>query len=375
VSEAIGHRVNIVGPPDPPPPGTCADSGFLEEVVTGPSGYLGGFATDYLTPSDLFQIRYPVGWTSSTWYEMPGVVRRASCECNDCQGLHTGTFYGQRAPDEEVTCDDATLFDFWDFAVSPKEYVGSTSCCTVRFRTDQNCFHPDTGIHTGKCNTTPGCSAVAHQNAGWALSTFALANPSSRIRTVADSSGPDGLEDCPAMEIDFSGSGLEGATFIGEGGGLDGTSPPNGYTNGTRSTTGWSITEGSCWVERFWVKAVPDNDGFTCTGYDIRTNVGFWPFPFHTTVIDGDRELILNGDWQEFYFVWQATGWLGAFPDPMLNAPWAILTFAQNPMSPECPEGRPAWQRKGRVHVKQVHIYPCDLTSGVWVKRPSGLRT
>jgi hypothetical protein len=33
------------------------------------------------------------------------------------------------------------------------------------------------------------------------------------------------------------------------------------------------------------------------------------------------------------------------------------------------------FERKGRVHIKALHITPCEVTEGVIVKRPSGVGT
>jgi hypothetical protein len=184
-----------------------------------------------------------------------------------------------------------------------------------------------------------------------------VANPSSALRVVADTSGPDDcLAERAALEIDFSGSGLEGAVFLGDGGGYDDSSPSNGYAGGERSATGWTIAEGSCWTIRFWVKAVPDADDFTCTGYELHTRTGFWPFPYGEVTTGGSRSITLTDEWQEYYRTFVATGWLAGEPEPMTNAPLAILTFDSNQIASS---GRPIYGRKGRIHVKQVHVYPC----------------
>ena len=128
-----------------------------------------------------------------------------------------------------------------------------------------------------------------HEPYPWPLCTFAFMNPSSAIRVVEDDSGPPDLEDCGTLEIDFSGNGNEGVTFIGEDGGYDGASPDQpAYNNSDRSTTGWTVPDESCWIENFWIKAVPDNDDFTCIDYRISTRSGMYPFPFGQTLVGGD---------------------------------------------------------------------------------------
>jgi hypothetical protein len=192
---------------------------------------------------------------------------------------------------------------------------------------------------------------------------------------VEDDTGPvDCLADRPALEIDFSGSDLEGVTFVGEGGGHDGTSAPNGYGSGDRSATGWTVDDGSCWTVRYWAKAVPDGDtGFVCEGYHLRNRVGFYPFPWHPDTLSGANSLLLTDEWQEMVWTFRARWTLSKddYPDPMTNTPLSIVaTGALNLTG----DHRPRYARKGRIHLKQVHLYPCMLSDNVHVtKRIGGL--
>jgi hypothetical protein len=360
----LGHRSNVMATVDDasgcgPMPG---------EVIVGANGsYLGNFDSIGVQP---FGVEYPVGWTNGTWYEQPGraSIDDPACDCTDCFGTTTGKRIEQQLPDQEIDCNNASIFDLWDFSINPQEYTGTVHCQSIFFPANF-CM----GSPGGACGTNPAFGSVA--NYGWPLVPFAFANPSSRIRVVDDVTGPEGLEDCGTLEIDFSGNGNEGASFVGEDGGLDGASPPQtGINNADRSTTGWTVEDDSCWIERFWIKAVEDNDGFVCTGYDIVTHAGLYPFPFGRVLVDGASTLTLDGDWQEFYFKWTAS-YTNPLAPALQNSMFGIFTTEINSavLDPSCPITRPLYARKGRVHVKQPHVYPCLLSEGVIIKRPSGL--
>jgi hypothetical protein len=371
------HRANVVGTPNDLP---CSGAVHPEEVLVGrDSGqYLGSFTSLYLA-SPYFDVKYPVGWTNGTWYEQPAARAVKSCSCTDCRGVREGRVISQRPPDEEITPDDATIYDYWDHAVNVQLYTGKEGC-SVRYDPDFNCFSGGT-VHHGLCQPDFDAQTFHEVPACWPLSAFALANPAARIRVVTDTSGPTAdpcAQDEPALEIDFAGNGAEGTTFMGEGGGYDmdrcgfDSSPDNGWgLSGRRSATDWTITDGSCWRTRFWIKGVPDNDDFVCEGYSFQQYVGFWPFTFVDVGIDGDRSIDITADWQLYDFTWRAT-WPHpineAFPYPITNCPIAFITLTAAELLDQF---RPFYKRQGRVHVKHVSIIPCTLSEGLHVKRYS----
>lgn len=370
-SGLFGHRVNIRAQlPDP----VCEEK-FFDEVISAADGrYLGAFTSLYTAP---FGLRYPVGWTHGTWVEQPGIafVGDASCGCTDCNGSTPAVRVRQRTPDEPIGCDNASVFDYYDFSVMPDRYTGEEGCF-YRFFPENFCGDP--AAPGGACGVDISLTPWLHEPYPWPLVAFAFANASSRIRVVEDTSGPEGCEDVLALEVDFSGAGNEGVTFVGEGGGFDGVSPPQtGVFNADRSATGWTVEDDSCWIEKFWIKAVPDNDDFVCEGYDIITRAGLYPFPFARVSAGGDPgPLVLDGEWQEWYWVWTAN-YTGT-PNPLLNAMWGIYTTATNDFEPDPPDptcNLPRYARKGRVHIKQPHLAACATSDGVIIKRPSGLGT
>jgi hypothetical protein len=336
----------------------CSD-GWPGEILVGTDGrYLGDFANSYTVP---FSYIYPTGWTNGTWYEQPATVRM-DCSCTDCHGNHVGAYWCQRNPDDPIAPDDAGPYDFWDHSVNPSQYTGQCGC-TYKLDADRRCAAGGHG-YDGLCVADPDVGNSLDALAGWPMVSFGICNPSSRISIAAPSSDTSGPTDCltekPALRIDFSGTGAEGVTFMGEGGGHAGVSPPNGYNQGDRSTTGWTIDDLSYWAVRFWAKAIPDMDtGFVCSGYSLITRQGFYPFPFFRHTIDGDHSMTLTDDWQEYFWCWQAEWTLPkpSYPDPMLNAPLTIFTLSSGNIIPD--QVRPIYGRKGSILIKQVHVYPC----------------
>lgn len=386
------HRANVVGDLD-----DCSGAVLPGEVLIGRDNgqYLGDFSSLY-HPSARFDVEYPVGWTNATWYEQPAAknAKDPSCTCVDCRGPHTGRMVSQRQPDDSITPNDATLFDFWDYAVNPQHYTGIGGCNIV-FDTSYSCVdaNPPHTFHRGLCQPVPGAYDFNEEPACWPLVPFALANPSSRIRVVTDTSGPTDdpcVQDELALEIDFAGNGAEGATFVGEGGGYDAdrcgadSSEDNGWSGSRRSATNWTITpwhvfdpsqpdppDGSCWRVRFWVKAVPDPDDFVCEEYDFTFHTGFWPFGYAETTIAGAKTISLTDEWQLFDCTWRAENPNllpvdPAFPEPITNVPLSLQTLTT---SDQLDQFRPFYQRRGRVHVKHVSVTPCSM--GVHVKRYS----
>ncbi len=336
------------------------------EIIVAPDGrYLG--SGDSLTVH--VGTEYPEGWTNCTWYEQPSYGRYAegTCTCTDCEGLHTFRRWRQRVHGDPIDCVDAGLYDYWDVGIAPSHFTPG-SCCEGGWIPYGSCWD-GSHLHHGSCEGDIHCQRGSNTIlAGWPLCGFAIANPSAALRVVTDSSGPVGLEDVPALEIDFAGNGLEGATFLGSDGGFDDPGP--------RSQTGWAPEDGSCWTFSMWVKAVPDGpSGYVCSGYDFGPRFGSYSFPFAHTGIPPYNSLhvILDGTWQYF-----RRDFITEYPfggSPQLNAAIAILTLSSNPADPGCggSSPRPIYIARGRVHVKQVHLGPCS--TGVHIaRRPANQR-
>lgn len=327
-------------------PQCACNQHFIDEILLGTDGrYLGCFDDVYKPspfPTDLADPVWPVGFTPVGYL---GQNAGENGEFNLLQWLH-GT---------AVSCpEDSANSHFVPNFVNVLIGGGVVT---------DHIIAPNTHV-TGHFTTEAASWPVAGQ--------FAWIYSSSDIKVVVDNSGPPGLEDVNALEIDFSGmGGGEGVTFIGEGGGYTGAGPGGGYgwrqDETSHSTTGWHVDNDSCWTLDFWVKAVPDNDGFTCSGYNFNGHTGFYPDYASWSPIT------LDGTWQHFKddLIWFPVG----ISDPMNNAILGIGT--DNPNRHNCGEDIPGGHalqlavRKGRVHVKCPQVYPCESSVGVHLKHRS----
>lgn len=389
------------------------------EVLVSPDGhYLGSFDSEYEVP---FGRGYPTGWTNGTWYEQPGAISSdcdgtqvagpgagdeictadPDCFCDDCHGLHDYIYVRQRAPDDPICpCNANTsalgAFDYWNYAINPQRYTGGEGC-NGGFDSTLMCYFGGPSPARGRCEYDSDVQPYLIDYACWPLGPFALANPSSRIRVVDDTSGPvedPCVQEEPTLEIDFAGNGAEGATFLGQGGGYDAgryssftgcgdSSANNGWSQSERSATGWTVTpwhiygpdatpdppDGSAWRVTFWVKAVPDNDGFTCSGYSWMFRSGFWPFRYAEITIEGEKTITLTDEWQFYDCCWRAetaAALSPSFPEPITNVPLALMTLSTSDLLDQF---RPFYRRRGRVHVKHVSVTPCFFTGGVNIKK------
>jgi len=346
-------------------------AGVPGELIVGADGvWLGDFASEYVVPADStrFSLLYPTGWTNCTWYELGGCnIHYSGCSCSDCCGSHLANAFTQRLPGDAIDpCETFATTDSYAVAIAPK--ICQVGCGNCRGPGSCCCTHP---CDTVRC----GHSCGGRQTyAGWPLVSFGLANPSTLIEAVADSSGPAGIEAMNAMAIDFSGAGTEGATFIGEGGGYDIARPP--YTDSQpgrpltdalknyRSATNFTVETDDCLEFSCWVKAVPDRFGYVCAGYrfgggiEVQHILGISSRTFDVITLDGT--------WQYL------TGVLNGFAHELVNPMIHLGTLNSNRLDArshcaDVPAHFSSATRppRGRVHVKAVHLAPCGAAASV----------
>lgn len=345
-------RSKVIATPNPGP-STPIVPVYQTDALHG----LGNFGPLDLVPRDTsrWYRLYPRGWTSAGWFETAG-NRIVDETCTDCDGDHSTIRYEQFDPDQHQTCDEVDPLGGvkWDYGLTPQIttpgkviVMHPTHTCVRSSPPDGECDYADNVFDLGDVH-----------NAGWPLVPFDMAAPSMRIRVVEDTSGPSGYEDLLAMEIDFSGSGGEGATFMGAGGGYADSGGANqGFGVGEqRSVTGWTIEEGQCWRVTYYVKAVPDFEtGDVCTGHHMTTRYGFYPSFAPNVLAAGSRNLTLNGDWQlyDFSFLTVHDPVVGY---PIDNAPLSILCSTGSGIDEGCSGVTYA---AGRVHIKLAQVFPC----------------
>lgn len=356
------------------------DHAWPGEMILGKSGqWLGDFASEYVVPADStrFHKRWPVGWTGATWFELTGCnTRWNGCACSDCHGTQAAFLAWQRYPGETHDPCNGGNFGGYDISQTITPQICADGC--------MNCIGP------GFCSNYPhGNDSVqcGHQcggqtrPAGWPLTAFGVTNAALDVAVVADASGPPGLEDLNAMRIDFSGVGADGATFIGEDGGYDAGRPPftdsnpggdypaDDWNYAPRHTTGITFLALEKYCFDVWVKAVPDQFGFTCVGWRFEVNfkVGF---TVSAAVTNGS--VTLDGTWQHIqgYHIIPMENWA-----PVHNAPMMLQTLnttgedeyehceIPDAISPVRGPGKVKPPR-GRVHVKAVHLYSCSTQTG-----------
>ncbi len=338
-------------------------AGWPGEMIADPSNWLGDFASEYAVP---FGLSYPTGWTNCTWYELNGCdVARNGCTCSDCCGSHNAILFSQRQPQDLLDpclCLTGGL-DGFQYAIAPKHC--QSGCNNCRGPGLCCCSHPCDSVRCGH-----SCGG-AQTYACWPLVSFGLANPSSRIGVVSDSSGPPELSAMNALELDFSGAGAEGATFVGKGGGYDtarcgvnsSNPPPTDFLKNFRSATGFTVNPGDCLQFSAWVKAVPDRFGYTCVGYNFRAGLEFRHLLGLS--LQNFGSLILDGTWQ------QLTGSITYSGTNVLVNPLVHLgTTNSNRIDPRVHCADPTIVTsvippRGRVHIKAVHLAPCFAAESV----------
>lgn len=175
---------------------------------------------------------------------------------------------------------------------------------------------------------------------------FPLAGPTFMGTVLADTSGPPGFGSANACRVD--GAGAPGSfSWVGHDASLvPGASPYSG---------GWNPTHGQQWTFSGWFRAVPDSNGFICSGYTC--GFGFAQFG-HPPL--GAGSFIVTETWQFFTvtFNWPYSTGPGIpsfqlqdsrFSNPVTKTivipPFAgTFTITKNDL-------------KGSVEMKELHLY------------------
>lgn len=177
------------------------------------------------------------------------------------------------------------------------------------------------------------------------------------VYTVADASGPPGLEAKPAMRVDLPGSpdcliGWAGSQVV---------DPATGaWRYGTLDgDTGWNPDDApsETWVFSCWAKVVPDANDVTVSGATLAFNIA--PEGFSNGDPSGDS-LTLTDEWQFF-----ATTFNGGF-FPAGQWYWPLVRFAgaiKNVQDDFCTffnDHIPirTYHPLGSVLIKCAHLYP-----------------
>lgn len=183
------------------------------------------------------------------------------------------------------------------------------------------------------------------------------------IYTVADASGPLGLEAMAAMEVNLPGSpdsriGWAGPQVVDADG--------NWVYGVLGGSTGWKPLADETWVFQCWAKIVPDENGVEIADANLRFEVA--PEGFGNTPVNGD-ELALTTDWQFF----QTTFAGGFFPDtawywPLIGFTGAIehqISYTGHFFNTPVPLH--GYAPYGRVHIKCAHLYKLHGGKGNWI--------
>lgn len=372
------------------------------EMILAPDGrWLGDFAAEYVAPrKGPWDIRFPVGFTHGTWFEMSGLgTIYDGCECGDCctdagQPLIVTVFYLLRTPGEEIDlCSTTGGGREYGVAIMPR--IGIEGCHYVLQNVPCLCKQPPP---PQSCWPVSPYAGGHQESAEWPLVSFGICNPSASLIRVVDDSGPAGMEGLAAAEIEFSGAGSEGMTFVGEGGGYDDSSvPTDNWLANRRSTTGIEFNHADADLTwSCWAKAVPDRYGNLCSDDDYNlfggiqlTPVGptFAFLPINISTPDHlpyyPPEMLhpsgvgvrLSENWRYMtgrMIVREASGLHP--PGPYVNPMFFVGTQTPNYVDPleDCPfdyEGahnpypKHASQQpiRGRVRIKALHLAPTVL--------------
>lgn len=202
------------------------------------------------------------------------------------------------------------------------------------------------------------------------LSTYPLPGPQPRVpirggagffgtlngQIVADSSGPTGLEDMPAVEIDFCGSGSGYLSFIGETASQKAGEDPADYTDL------WNPAFASRWVIQCWAKPVDDGNGYVMSDASMKLGYGRLEAAIFNAPI---ADAALDTDWKFFQTPFATSD---SYPDkpaiPAFGATggslfnneghsviYAGVDYTLKKMTP-----------KGRLRLKCLHLYPEGAT-------------
>lgn len=192
------------------------------------------------------------------------------------------------------------------------------------------------------------------------------------LRTVADASGPTGLEAVDAMQCDLPGSE---ESFIGWAGAqvLDGSGQwQTGILDGD---TGWHPKNGEKWVFQCWAKAIPDDDGVTVDGGTAKLS---FSFALETATAAAPTalsdSLTLSGDWQFFQTIFNWS--FGDIPSGTHPWVWPLIGFAGTELKNVVAYDVDwfgslvhlhGYAPRGRVLIKCAHLYPLITPGGNWI--------
>lgn len=210
--------------------------------------------------------------------------------------------------------------------------------------------HAMNGWHTGP--TTGIFSTYWDDPSDWAFASVCYVpwtvQPTLAGAVVTDNSGPAGREAANACQIDFAGTPGQFA-WIGQDASLM-VGQDSVYTGG------WFPAHGSQWTMSGWLRAVPDTNGFVCTGFNVGFSIAQWG---NTTI--GVGGLAISEAWQllTVNFTWlyaagPAFAFVGSgdsrFSHGVTRTNWLF------------PNGSRITATKadayGRIHVKDLHLYP-----------------
>lgn len=195
-------------------------------------------------------------------------------------------------------------------------------------------------------------------------------------RTVADASGPPGLEAVAAMEVDLSGAPEQHLIWAG----AQVVDPVTGAwisSGEIDSTTGWNPTPSDTWIFSCWAKVVPDDGDVDISGATLDFTVS--AEGSGESVITTNPPLVLSDDWQ-FYQV--AFNGLSSPTGPWC---WPVIRFGNATIlkrivsyekfyvtnSPNPGDGLlltlQGYYPNGRVRIKCPHLYQLDVFIGNWI--------
>lgn len=181
--------------------------------------------------------------------------------------------------------------------------------------------------------------------------------------TVADASGPPGLEALPAMRVDLPGSpdclvGWAGSQVV---------DPATGaWRTGTLDdSTGWNPPADETWVFQCWAKIVPDANDVVVAGAKLSFAVAPEGFGSGAPTTD---QLELTTDWQFFQTIFPG----GFFPSSSFYWPLIVFSNVKNSQPDTCSFfgtviAIHTYHPLGSVLIKCAHLYPLVTPGGNWI--------
>jgi len=195
-------------------------------------------------------------------------------------------------------------------------------------------------------------------------------------RTVADASGPAGLEAVAAMEVDLNGAAGQHLAWAGPQV-IDGSGDWV-LVGELNTTTGWNPTPDDTWIFSCWAKTVPDGDGVDVAGATLDFTIGVEGFG--ESSVTAEPPLVLSDEWQFYQAVFNGLA------DPTGPWCWPIIRFSGDILKNVVTYERiyevdpvnhttstvtlQAYAAKGRVHIKCPHLYQAagpGVSTGNWI--------